>query len=176
MGGQDFPDAVILQARQLAFFRCCYCHDRPGDGVHHLLPKEDGGLGDLENAIFLCVQCHSDYGHRPDKRAQLRQARDHWYEIVKTRYAPVTLQQVEAFDALRYDVRQMSAEFRALTEKVIGRFESGSTGANDVVNIASTMISSIVAPTPYRADAVRAIILPSLCAPATPTQPPVPST
>jgi hypothetical protein len=40
----------------------------------------------------------------------------------------------------------MSAELRALTEKVIGNLESGSTGASDVVNIASTMISSIAAP------------------------------
>jgi hypothetical protein len=146
MNGTHFSDNVKLQARRLAFFRCCYCHERPGDDVHHLVPKEEGGLGELDNAILLCVQCHADYGHRPEKRAQLRQARDHWYEIVARRYAPVALHQVEEFNALRSDVSQMSKQLRFLTETVIGRFEAGSTGASDVVNIASTMISSIVAP------------------------------
>lgn len=146
MDHRDFTDAVKLQARRLAFFRCCYCHDRQGDDVHHLIPKEDGGLAELENAILLCVQCHADYGHRSDKRAQLRQARDHWYEIVAKRYSPVALGRVEQLNAIRSDIRQMSAQLRALTETVIGNFERGSTGASDVANIASTMISSIAPP------------------------------
>jgi HNH endonuclease len=122
--GTDFPENVKLQARRLAFFKCCYCHDRPGDDVHHLIPKEEGGPGELDNAILLCVQCHADYGHRSEKRAQLRQARDHWQS----------------------NVQEMSNQLRFLTETIIGRFEAGSTGTSDVVNIASTMISSIVAP------------------------------
>ena len=146
MVGSDFSDATKEQARRLAFFKCCYCHERLGDDVHHLIPKEEGGIGELDNAILLCVQCHADYGHRPEKRTQLRQARDHWYEIVERRYAPVALHQVEEFNALRTDMQQMKNEFRRLTEVVIGNFERGSTGASDVVNIASTMISSIVAP------------------------------
>ena len=49
MSGTDFPDSVKLEARRLAYFRCCYCHDRPGDDVHHLTPKEEGGLGNIDN-------------------------------------------------------------------------------------------------------------------------------
>jgi 5-methylcytosine-specific restriction endonuclease McrA len=30
-----------------------------GQEVHHLLPKEEGGPGTLDNAIFLCVQCRN---------------------------------------------------------------------------------------------------------------------
>ena len=146
MAGSDFSEATKEQARRLAFFKCCYCHERPGDDVHHLIPKEEGGTGELDNAILLCVQCHADYGHRPEKRAQLRQARDDWYEIVERRHAPVALHQVEEFNALRSDVHQMSKQLRLLTETIIGRFEAGSTGASEVVNIASTMISSIAAP------------------------------
>lgn len=146
MAGPDFTLETKEQARRLAFFRCCFCHDRPGDDVHHLTPKEEGGRGELENAILLCVQCHADYGHRPEKRAQLRQARNHWYEIVERRYAPVALHQVEEFNALRNDVRQMSGQLRLLTETLIGRLVDGSTGANEVVNVASTMISSFAAP------------------------------
>jgi hypothetical protein len=52
MSGTDFPDSVKLEARRLAYFRCCYCHDRPGDDVHHLTPKEEGGLGNIDNDHF----------------------------------------------------------------------------------------------------------------------------
>lgn len=151
MAGSDFSEATKAQARRLAFFKCCYCHERPGDDVHHVLPKEEGGSAELDNAILLCVQCHADYGHRFEKRAQLRQARDHWYEIVERRYAPVALHQVEEFNALRSDVHQMSNQLRFLTETIIGRFQAGSTGASDVVNIASTMISSLTAPSRFMA-------------------------
>jgi len=155
MLGSDFSEAIKLEARRLAFFRCCYCHDQQGDDVHHLVPKEEGGEGTIDNAIFLCVRCHSNHGHRPEKRAQLQQARDHWYEIVAERYAPVALHQVEEFNALRSDVDQMSSQLRFLTETIIGRFEKGSTGASDVVNIASTMISSLTSPSHFMAGTDR---------------------
>ncbi len=73
--GSPFSESVKVEARRLAFFRCCYCHDKQGDQVHHLLPQEEDGPGVLDNAILLCVQCHADYGHRADKRRQLREAR-----------------------------------------------------------------------------------------------------
>ena len=60
MAGSDFSEATKEQARRLAFFKCCYCHERPGDDVHHLIPKEEDGIGELNNAILLCVQCHAD--------------------------------------------------------------------------------------------------------------------
>jgi hypothetical protein len=142
MSGSDFSESIKLQARRLAGFRCCYCRERPGDDIHHLTPKEEGGLGTLDNAILLCVQCHADYGHRSDKSKQLRQARDDWHEIVARRYAPV-LGQIEAFNALTDNVEQMKMELRRLTETVISRFEQGTTDLGDVQNIASTMISTL---------------------------------
>src|SRR4051812_17585777 len=86
--GADFSESVKLQARRLAFFRCCYCLERPGDEVHHLVPKEEGGPNTLDNAVLLCAQCHSTYGHTRDKRKQLQQARDHWYEVAANKYGP----------------------------------------------------------------------------------------
>lgn len=82
----EFSPSVKLEARRRAAFKCCYCRDEMGDDVHHLTPQEEGGSGDLDNAIFLCVRCHSMYGHRDDRRAQLRQARDTWYEVVRDKY------------------------------------------------------------------------------------------
>jgi hypothetical protein len=91
--GADFSESVKLQARHLAFFRCCYCLDRPGDEVHHLVPKEEGGSNTIDNAILLCAQCHTTYGHTRDKRKQLQQARDHWYEVAAKKYGPPADQQ-----------------------------------------------------------------------------------
>ena len=64
----DFQESVKSQARRLAAFRCCYCRELMGDHVHHIIPKEKGGTNDLDNTMLLCVQCHTNYGHRPDKR------------------------------------------------------------------------------------------------------------
>jgi hypothetical protein len=143
--GTPFPDSVKIEARRLAFFRCCYCHDRPGDQVHHLIPREEGGQGVLENAILLCVQCHTDYGHRKDKRRQLREARDHWHEIVAKRYAPAALIQAERLDdlATKNDVQTLIVEFRALSEWVTTSFLAGMTTAPQVANVASTMVNTI---------------------------------
>src|SRR5262249_7387839 len=98
--GTPFPDSVKLQARKLAAFKCCYCRDRMGDDVHHLTPQEEGGEGVVENAILLCAQCHADYGHRKDKRGQLKQARDDWYEIVERRYTKRNVDEVSALEDL----------------------------------------------------------------------------
>jgi hypothetical protein len=88
MSSTGFADAVILEARQRAHFRCCYCRERPGDEVHHLIPRAEGGPDTIENAVLLCAQCHTVYGHNRDKRKQLQQARDHWYDVAARMYAP----------------------------------------------------------------------------------------
>jgi hypothetical protein len=141
----DFTPAIKQQARKLAFFKCCYCIERQGDDVHHLIPKEEGGPGTLDNAILLCVQCHANYGHRPEKREQLRQARDHWYEIAAARYGPATLLELEKVDALRGDISAVKNMLRNLTDQMLGNLERGSTSPADVANVASTIVSSMTA-------------------------------
>jgi hypothetical protein len=145
--GSDFPDSVKRKARELAFFKCCYCHDRQGHEVHHLTPKEEGGQGTLDNAILLCVQCHSDYGHRPDKRQQLRQARDHWYEIVAKRYGPEGVAQIANLDELatKEDLAGLESRVTGLFDQLMTGWKRGSTSTSEVVNIGSSMVSSIVA-------------------------------
>ena len=143
--GADFSDAVKLEARRLAFFRCCYCHDKPGDQVHHLTPKEEGGAGVVDNAILLCVQCHMDYGHRADKRLQLRQARDHWYEIVAKRHAsPDALAQAEKLDSLNGNVEGLRAEVTGMLDLLKCQIRSNSTTASEIASIGSSMVTSIV--------------------------------
>jgi len=62
-----------------------------GDDVHHLVPMSEGGQGELDNAILLCVRCHHLYGEHSEKRSQLRQARDLWYEFARDMYSPTDI-------------------------------------------------------------------------------------
>ena len=144
----DFPESVKEEARKQAGFKCCYCRERVGDEVHHLLPREEGGLGVLENAILLCAQCHTDYGHRPDKRKQLRQARDDWYEIVKDRQRPADHAVLERLQdlATKQDIEQLKIEVGGLFNTFMASFIHGSTSSQQVVNVASIMANSIVYP------------------------------
>ena len=54
----DFPESVKEKVRRLAAPRCCYCQE-VDYAIHHLLPKQQGGLGPPDNAIPLCVQVPS---------------------------------------------------------------------------------------------------------------------
>jgi 5-methylcytosine-specific restriction endonuclease McrA len=78
MAGSDFPPSAIREGRRLAAFKRCLGRDEMGDDVHHIVPKAEDGEGVIENAVLLCVRCHSLCGHRRDKREQIRQARDLW--------------------------------------------------------------------------------------------------
>ena len=145
VNGTDFPDAVKREARRLAAFKCCYCRDEMGDHVHHLVPKEEGGQGVIENAILLCVSCHDKFGHRKDKRAQLEQARNIWYEIAAEKYSAANVDRFEEI-ATKTDVAQISAMIRQFGELALTNIKNGTLTPQDAANVASTMISSIVAP------------------------------
>lgn len=143
--GTDFPDSVKRKARELAFFKCCYCHDRQGHEVHHLTPKEESGQGTLDNAILLCVQCHSDYGHRADKRQQLRQARDHWYEIAAKRYGSPALEQIALLEdlATKNDIAALRVQMTGMFDTLMDRWQRGSTGTEEVLSVGSSMVNSL---------------------------------
>jgi hypothetical protein len=148
--GSDFPESVKRKARELAFFKCCYCHDRQGHEVHHVVPKEEGGQGMLDNAILLCVQCHSDYGHRPDKRQQLRQARDHWYEIAAKRYGSPALEQIALLEdlATKNDITALRQQMTGMFDTLMNRWQRGSTSTEEVLSVGSSMVNSLVVTQP----------------------------
>lgn len=82
-------DALVAAARH-----CCVCHEYKGLSieVHHIIPKEQGGKDDFDNAIPLCFECHADAGHYHAQHPkgsklspeELRKHRDMWYEIVRS--------------------------------------------------------------------------------------------
>ena len=86
-------DVLVASARH-----CCVCHRYKGVKieVHHILPKEQGGLNTFENAIPLCFDCHSDAGHYHAKHPkgtkfsieELKKHKVNWFSIVNSNSIP----------------------------------------------------------------------------------------
>lgn len=77
-----FSEQIKERVKKKAFFRCVICQ-KPFVEVHHIVPQEEGGEDIEENAAPLCARCHDLYGANPEKRKQIRQMRNHWYESVE---------------------------------------------------------------------------------------------
>ncbi|OGW30454.1 MAG: hypothetical protein A2X59_07190 [Nitrospirae bacterium GWC2_42_7] len=45
--------------------KCCLCGSLHNVQVHHIVPKEDGGQDDVDNAIVLCPMCHDRVHVKP---------------------------------------------------------------------------------------------------------------
>jgi HNH endonuclease len=96
-----FSEATKLEAKRRAHFSCVVCH-QPFVEVHHILPQAAGGSDDLDNAAPLCSSCHDLFGGNPDKRKQIREMRDLWYELCETRFRDSpTLKLAEAVDEIK---------------------------------------------------------------------------
>lgn len=80
-----FSEKVKLQVRRKSNFRCCICEMLFGGEVHHIIPESQGGPDTLDNAVLLCPNCHDSYGGNPEKRKQIKQKRDHWWELMEER-------------------------------------------------------------------------------------------
>lgn len=76
-----FSERVRLEAKQRAGFRCCICNKMFVE-VHHIIPESEGGGNTIENAAPLCAACHDLFGGNPEKRKQIRQMRDYWWELI----------------------------------------------------------------------------------------------
>ncbi|WP_342756644.1 HNH endonuclease signature motif containing protein [Kineothrix sedimenti] len=74
-----FTEKIKLEAKKRSNFRCCICHKIFVE-VHHILPEADGGSDTIDNAAPLCSSCHDLYGGNPEKRKQIRQMRDYWWD------------------------------------------------------------------------------------------------
>lgn len=77
----SFTEKIKTEARKRSAYRCCACH-KPFVEIHHIIPQSQGGPNTLENAAALCAYCHDLLGGNPDKRKQIREMRDDWWEIV----------------------------------------------------------------------------------------------
>ena len=79
-----FTESIRLEAKRRSHFQCCICKE-PFVQVHHIVPEAAGGVSEIHNAAPLCASCHDRFGGNPDKRKQIREMRDLWWEICAER-------------------------------------------------------------------------------------------
>lgn len=79
-----FSEKVKLEAKKKACFRCVICQ-KPFVEIHHIIPQADGGSDTIDNAAPLCASCHDLFGGNPEKRKQIRDMRDHWFDMMEKR-------------------------------------------------------------------------------------------
>jgi hypothetical protein len=112
-----FPENVKLQAKKQAHFCCVICHD-PFVEVHHIVPQSDGGPDTIENAAPLCGTCHNLFGGNPDKRKQIREMRDFWWEVCEKKNAsPDVVALNKKLDSIQSEVQNSHiAQSKALED------------------------------------------------------------
>jgi uncharacterized protein YqkB len=80
-----FSQALKDKVKRMAAFQCCRCREI-GIDIHHIVPQAQGGSDDIDNAAPLCQNCHDRFGANAEKRKEIRQMRDWWYDVVKEKY------------------------------------------------------------------------------------------
>ena len=99
-----FSEKIKERVKRKAFFRCVICQEEFVE-VHHIVPQEEGGADTEENAAPLCARCHDLYGGNPNKRKQIRQMRDYWYETVEN----MTSRNIHDFEPIKPDYNNINS-------------------------------------------------------------------
>jgi hypothetical protein len=102
-----FSENIKLEVKRKAAFRCCRCQSI-GIDVHHIVPEKDSGSSDISNAAPLCQNCHDQFGDNPQKRKEIIQMRDWWYEMCSRKYSgqgPIGVETLGQIDAKLEDIR-----------------------------------------------------------------------
>lgn len=135
-----FTEATKLEAKRKAHFSCVVCH-QPFVEIHHIVPQADGGVDDVENAAALCAGCHDLFGSNPDKRKQIRQMRDFWYELCETRFhdasSLVLAEDLEKLKSRQEEQGAMISGMKSLLEKYHLRQSKEIAGASTASQVAS---------------------------------------
>jgi hypothetical protein len=85
-----FPATVREEALVRSKRACCVCNTFAGRAaqVHHIIQEADGGNNDIDNAIVLCLRCHSEVGHYNPRHPigndysprEIRRLRNAWWK------------------------------------------------------------------------------------------------
>jgi hypothetical protein len=64
---------------------CCICRKRHFVQIHHIIPSEQGGTDDIDNAIPLCPDCHSNvHLTQPQSGANIRTYKQEELKLFKS--------------------------------------------------------------------------------------------
>src|SRR4051812_40926175 len=89
----DFDEKDVSKLLVDCQRRCCICHRFCGVKIelHHIRPKKAGGKDEIDNAIALCFDCHTEVGHynsdhprgRKYGEDELRYHKERWVKSCK---------------------------------------------------------------------------------------------
>lgn len=162
-----FSEQIKLEVKQKAAFRCCRCQNI-GVQVHHIIPEEKDGSDEIENAAPLCPNCHDYYGGNPDKRKEITQMRDWWYEKAPSIYTSsldsTLLRQIndniysisEAQDKLdlrnQQEFSKLKSMLRPVLDQLIENMTPGTASAttSGIINVIAAQDSDSNVPTNFR--------------------------
>jgi len=115
-----FSEQTKLEAKRRAHFSCVICHQAFVE-IHHIVPQAEGGSDDLENAAPLCARCHDLFGANPDKRKQLREMKDLWWELCENnRTNPDLIAFNQKLDAIQVNQRTQSETLAEIKDLMAG--------------------------------------------------------
>jgi hypothetical protein len=80
----SFDEFTKKKVREMANFTCCRCKFI-GVEVHHIVPENEGGTNDMDNAAPLCPNCHTFLGDNPQLRKMIKEMRDKHYKDCKSK-------------------------------------------------------------------------------------------
>ena len=71
--------------------RCCICHRFCGTKIEtdHIVPKEQNGSDDIDNAIAVCFECHAEIHSYNDKHPRGRKFRENELRIHKEKWIKI---------------------------------------------------------------------------------------
>lgn len=148
----DFTEQVKKEVKEKAAFRCCRCQ-QIGIHVHHIIPQENGGFSDIDNAAPLCPSCHDYFGSNPQKRKEITQMRDWWCGQVKMQFPDNrqlgTLEDINSkLDNLyqnQINLNDFKQELREFSNNMINNITLG-TAASTATGIANASMSPSASP------------------------------
>jgi predicted house-cleaning noncanonical NTP pyrophosphatase (MazG superfamily) len=145
-----FSANLKLEVKKKAAFSCCRCHEI-GVDIHHIIPRAENGTDTVDNAAPLCQNCHDRFGANAEKRKEIRQMRDWWYEVVKEKYSDQDSEKLAAINENILQIQQtqecQKTELQKLREDLAVKLEEliknqPVISPNNVQEIASTYITA----------------------------------
>jgi Zn finger protein HypA/HybF involved in hydrogenase expression len=162
-----FSEQVKLEVKRKAAFRCCRCQS-VGVDVHHIIPEKMGGPDEMDNAAPLCPNCHDYYGGNPDKRKEITQMRDWWYERAASVYGSgldqtrlsrindslLNISEAQNKQDLKYEQEfsHLKSMLRPVLDQLIDTMTLGTavTTTSGIINVIAAQGSDSNVPTSFR--------------------------
>lgn len=146
LSNMPFTEQIKLEAKRRANFSCVACK-QPFVEVHHIIPEAQNGPDTLDNAAPLCGSCHDLFGGNPDKRKQIREMRDLWWEVCERRNTNPDVvalnQRLDAIQSSQISQSQYLVEIKGAFEDFYGKAHAHVTSSDTLTDLSAATGSYI---------------------------------